>query len=92
MQFASVDTKPLLPSGVICRPKDLKAALIVRYSRGRVKKLDYPTHRLGEFLQLQQTQDLIAEIETAGIPAVRSKEGRGGGTFAGKELVSATAD
>ncbi len=50
-----------------------------------------PTHRPGEFLRLQQTQDLIAEIETAGIPAVRSKEGRGGGTFAGKELVYAYA-
>lgn len=50
-----------------------------------------PTHRPGEFLRLQQTQDLIAEIETAGIPAVRSKEGRGGGTFSGKELVYAYA-
>lgn len=50
-----------------------------------------PTHRPGEFLRLQQTQDLIAEIETAGIPAVKSKEGRGGGTFAGKELVYAYA-
>lgn len=51
-----------------------------------------PTHRPGEFLRLQQTQALISEIETAGIPAVRSKEGRGGGSFVAWQLVYAYAE
>lgn len=66
-----------------------------------------PSHRPGNFLQLDQTQALIAEIETAEIPAVLSregrametaeipavfsKEGRTGGTYACRELVIAYA-
>lgn len=50
-----------------------------------------PSHRSGNFLQLDQTQALIAEIETAEIPAVLSKEGRTGGTYACRELVIAYA-
>lgn len=49
------------------------------------------SHRPGYFLENEQTQDLIREIETAGIPAVKTKEGRGGGTYACKELVIAYA-
>ncbi len=48
-------------------------------------------HRPGYFLGLDQTQALIAELETAGIPAVSTKEGRNGGTFASRELVIAYA-
>ncbi|MDH0200839.1 KilA-N domain-containing protein [Comamonas aquatica] len=50
-----------------------------------------PSHRPGNFLQLDQTQALIAEIETAEIPAVFSREGRTGGTYACRELVIAYA-
>ncbi|WP_302409596.1 KilA-N domain-containing protein [Comamonas kerstersii] len=48
-------------------------------------------HRPGEFLRNEQTKALIAEIETAEIPAVFSKEGRTGGTYACRELVIAYA-
>ena len=48
-------------------------------------------HRPGEWLRNSQTADLIAEIETAGIPAVKSQEGRNGGTYVAKELVYAYA-
>lgn len=47
--------------------------------------------RPGEFLRNEQTRALVAEIETAGISAVKTKEGRGGGTYACKELVIAYA-
>ncbi|QXW17283.1 KilA-N domain-containing protein [Comamonas aquatica] len=47
--------------------------------------------RPGEFLRNDQTKALIAEIETAEIPAVFSKEGRTGGTYACRELVIAYA-
>lgn len=61
-----------------------------------------PTHRPGEFLRNEQTQKLIAEIATesncanshsltAGIPAVKTKEGRHGGSYGVKELVYAYA-
>lgn len=50
-----------------------------------------PGHRPGYFLGNEQTQALVKEIETAGIPAVKTKEGRGGGTYACKELVIAYA-
>lgn len=50
-----------------------------------------PSHRPGNFLQIDQTKALIAEIETADIPAVFSKEGRTGGTYACRELVIAYA-
>lgn len=49
------------------------------------------SQRPGYFLENQQTKDLIAEIDTAGIPAVRSREGRGGGSYACKELIYAYA-
>lgn len=48
-------------------------------------------HRPGYFLDVEQTKALLVEIETAGIPAVKTKEGRGGGTYACKELVIAYA-
>ncbi len=50
-----------------------------------------PKHRPGYFLDSDQTKALIAEIETAGIPAVKTKEGRGGGTYACRELIIAYA-
>lgn len=48
-------------------------------------------HRPGYWLGNQQAIDLIAELETAGITAVATVEGRGGGTYAAKELVYAYA-
>lgn len=48
-------------------------------------------HRPGYFLTNDQTKALIVEIQTAGIPAVKSAEGRNGGTYACKELVIAYA-
>ena len=50
-----------------------------------------PKHRPGYFLEIEQTKDLTKEIETAGIPAVKTKEGRNGGTYACRELVIAYA-
>lgn len=52
-----------------------------------------PSHRPGEFLRNQQAIDLAAQIdiETAGFSAVKTREGRGGGTFACKEMVYAYA-
>lgn len=47
--------------------------------------------RPGEFLRIEQTKALIAEIETADIPAVKTREGRNGGTYACRELVIAYA-
>lgn len=47
--------------------------------------------RPGYFLTTDQAKALIAEIETAGFPAVRSGEGRNGGTYARRELVIAYA-
>lgn len=48
-------------------------------------------HKPGNFLGIDQTKELMAEIETAGISAVSTREGRSGGTFACKELVIAYA-
>lgn len=50
-------------------------------------------HKPGNFLQIQQTKDLVEEIEkeTAGITAVSKTEGRNGGTYACRELVYAYA-
>ena len=48
-------------------------------------------HRPSYFLSNDQTKALIAEIQTAGIPAVKSAEGRNGGTYACRELVIAYA-
>lgn len=57
-------------------------------------------HQPAKFVRLDQTQALIAAIEnspevasseTARIPAVKTKEGRGGGTYGCKELVIAYA-
>lgn len=50
-----------------------------------------PRYRPGYFLVNEQIGGLIAEIETAGIPAVKSREGRNGGTYACRELVIAYA-
>ena len=50
-----------------------------------------PSQRPGEFMRLEQTQALTAAIETAGIPAVKTKEGRNGGTYAAREVVIAYA-
>lgn len=43
------------------------------------------------FLENQQTKELVAEIETTGIPVVKTREGRNGGTYACRELVIAYA-
>lgn len=48
-------------------------------------------HKPGHWLAIQQTKELIAEIETGGIPAVSRIEGRNGGTYGSKELVYAYA-
>ncbi len=48
-------------------------------------------HRPGEWLRNKQTRELVAELETAEIPAVGSKEGATGGTYVAKELVYAYA-
>ena len=48
-------------------------------------------HRPSYFLSNDQTRALIKVIKTAGIPAVKSTEGRNGGTYACKELVIAYA-
>lgn len=50
-----------------------------------------PSQRPGEFMRLEQTQALTAAIETAGIPAVKTKEGRNGGTYVAREVVIAYA-
>lgn len=50
-----------------------------------------PRHRPSRWLENQQTQELAQEIETAGIPAVKTKEGRNGGTYVCRELVYAYA-
>lgn len=51
-----------------------------------------PIHRPGEFIRLQQTQELVAELESAGIPAIKITAGRFGGSFSVKELVYAYAN
>lgn len=48
-------------------------------------------HRPNQFLRLDQTQALIAEIETAQMCAVKTKEGKRGGTYVCRELVIAYA-
>lgn len=48
-------------------------------------------HRPGYFLDNEQTKALLQEIENAGIPAVKTKQGRNGGTYACRELVIAYA-
>jgi len=50
-----------------------------------------PRHRPSRWLANAQTQALIAEVETAGNPAVWASEGRNGGTFAAQQLVIAYA-
>jgi hypothetical protein len=48
-------------------------------------------HRPSYFLNNDQTKALIEKIKTAGIPAVKTREGRNGGTYACRELVIAYA-
>ena len=48
-------------------------------------------HRPSRFLENLQSQELIAELQTDGIPAVSSSQGRNGGTYACKEIVYAYA-
>ncbi len=50
-----------------------------------------PNQRPGEFVRNEQTKTLIAEISNAGIPAIESKRGANGGTYACRELVIAYA-
>lgn len=47
--------------------------------------------RPNQFIRLDQTKALAAEIETAQMCAVKTKEGRNGGTYVAKELVYAYA-
>ncbi len=53
-------------------------------------------HRPNYFLEIKQTKELIDAIDegnlTAGFPAVKTKEGRYGGSFAVKEIVYAYAN
>jgi len=48
-------------------------------------------HRPGYFLTGEQTKALIAQLDTAGFPAVKTKEGKHGGSYACRELVIAYA-
>lgn len=48
-----------------------------------------PRHRPGYWLELEQTKSLAAEIEKAGLPAIRAKQKVG--TFVARELVYAFA-
>jgi len=48
-------------------------------------------HRPGQFTRTDTCRALVAELESAHIRAVSVEEGRGGGTFAAKELVYAYA-
>ncbi|MCG5494515.1 KilA-N domain-containing protein [Ectothiorhodospira variabilis] len=48
-------------------------------------------HRMNRWLALDQTHELILEIESGGIPPVSTVMGRNGGTFVVKELVYAYA-
>ena len=57
-------------------------------------------HQPAKFIRLDQTQELIAALdnspllasfETTKIPAVKTKEGRNGGTYAAREVVIAYA-
>jgi hypothetical protein len=48
-------------------------------------------HRPNQFLRADQTKALVAELETAQICAVKTIEGRNGGTYACRELVIAYA-
>jgi len=48
-------------------------------------------HRPNQFLRNEQTQVLIETLEAAQICAVKTKEGKGGSTYACKELVAAYA-
>ena len=50
-----------------------------------------PKDRPQQFLRREETKALIAELETAQISAVRTTEGRNGGTYACRELVIAYA-
>ncbi|RRD41637.1 KilA-N domain-containing protein [Comamonadaceae bacterium OH3737_COT-264] len=47
--------------------------------------------RPNQFLRIDQTKALIQELKTAQICAVKTKEGRNGGTYACRELVIAYA-
>lgn len=47
--------------------------------------------RPGYFLDKRQTKELVVEIENAGISAIKTVNGRNGGTYACKELVYAYA-
>lgn len=51
------------------------------------EKRHYPSY----FLVNLQTKELVTELETTGIPVVKTIEGRNGGTYACKELVIAYA-
>ena len=48
-------------------------------------------HRTNYFLNIDSTQELIAEILKAGIPAIKATAGRYGGTYVCEELVYAYA-
>lgn len=63
-----------------------------RYSLNDLHKSAGNERRHGPSLWLenQQTKELVAEMETTGIPVVK-KEGRSGGTFVAKQLVYAYA-
>jgi len=50
-----------------------------------------PKHRPNQFVRLDQTQALIAEIENAQISAIKTIRGLQGGTYACRELVIAYA-
>jgi len=75
-----IDTIPIRRHGDLFSLNDLHQA-----SGGEDK------HRPGYFLENAQTRALAAELETAGFPAVKTKEGRNGGTYACRELVIAYA-
>lgn len=81
------DSKALTVAGIAVRQMNGLYSLndLHKASGGEAK------HRPSYFIKTEQAQALIAEIAKAGIPAVKTKEGRGGGTYACSELVIAYA-
>ena len=98
-EASSVKNQPLMEGINVLDSKGLTVAgIAVRQFNGLYSLNDLhkasggeAKHRPGYFLDVEQTKALLVEIETAGIPAVKTKEGRGGGTYACKELVIAYA-
>lgn len=80
-------------NGLVIAGVDVRRDAEGRYSLNDLHRASgaEPAKRPGYWAGNQQTIELIAELETAGIPAVSSTEGRGGGTYVAEALVVAYA-